>query len=123
MFCNLFLAMGPKRDLLSLIGMSVVKKISEVENVWEKNGYFNDSRPGLLIRRENFLENALAYLNQARKTVQSNRAIYLCDCEILGQIIEVSERPVDIENYQLKNREVKYLIPQYSESGDFVGVY
>ena len=63
-------------------------------------------------------------MNQACKTLLSNRIIYLCDCEILGQIIEVSERLPDNVDYQVKNNEVKYIRTHYnSETGDLLGVY
>ena len=42
---------------------------------------------------------------------------------MLGQIIEASNLPQDIQNYELQDREVKYLLPKYNpEIGDFQGL-
>ena len=116
--------MDSKRDLFSLVGKAVPKKYFEVKNVLKNNRYFNYSKPEVSIARENFPKNTLVYVNQTRKTLLSNMIIYLCDCEILEQIIEVSERLPDNVDYQLKNDEVKYIRIHYnSETGDLLGVY
>ena len=71
-----------------------------------------------------FPENSLYYINQSYLTIQKNKKIYYADYFLLGQIIEASNPLQDIQNYELQDREVKYLRPKYNpETGDFQGLY
>ena len=71
----------------------------------------------------NFPENSLFYINQSYLAIKRNKKIYYADYFLLGQIIEASNLPQDIQNYELQDREVKYLLPKYNpEIGDFQGL-
>ena len=76
------------------------------------------------MEKVNFPENALIYINQAYLTIYKIKKIFYANYFILGQIIEASNPPKDIKNYELQDREVKHLSPKYSpETGDFQGLY
>ena len=94
------------------------------ERVWKQAGFFGEIRTDYNMEKVNFPENALIYINQAYLTIYKNKKIFYANYFILGQIIEASNPPKDIKNYELQDREVKYLSPKYSpETGDFQGLY
>ena len=76
------------------------------------------------MKKVNFPENALFYLNQSYLTVKKNKKIYYCDFFIVGQIVEASNPPEDMSTYVLKESEVKMVRPKYNpETGEFLGLY
>ena len=94
------------------------------ERVWKEAGFFGNLRADNNMEKVNFPENPLIYINQAYLTVQKNKKIYCCDYFILGEIIEASNPPLNIETYELKENEVKYFRSRYNkETGKFLGVY
>ena len=71
----------------------------------------------------NFPENTLLYINQCYLTVLKNKKIYYCDYYIIGQIVEASNPPQNIDSSELQDREVKMFKPKYnSETEEFLGL-
>ena len=108
-------------SLFSLTGEPIHTNNSEV--VQKNIGYFDHTKSEVSIPQENFPENTLIYVKQARKTLVSNREVYMCDCEILGQIIEIPDIEFDV-NHELKSDEVRYIRTDYDiDTVELKGVY
>ena len=105
-----------RRDLLS-------QEISG-ERVWKEPGFFGDLRADYNMEKVNLTENSLIFINQAYLTIQKNKNIFYCNYFSLGQIIEASNLPNDLEKYELQDREVKYFRHRHNtETGEFLGLY
>ena len=87
------------------------------EALWPKDGYFKEQRSDLNLKKVNFPENTLIYINQARiSTVKAGeQAIYTTNV-ILAQILPYANVPDNIEKYQLKEDEVFLICPVYDRN-------
>ena len=93
------------------------------EALWPKDGFFKEQRSDLNLKKANFPENTLVYINQARiSTVKAGeQAIYTTNV-ILVQILPYANIPDDVENYELKEDEVFLVCPVYDrETSKFKG--
>ena len=66
----------------------------------KQGGIFGNVRTDFNLEKVNFPENLLFYVNQGYLTIQNSRKIYYGDNHIIGQIIESSDPPVEIKNYE-----------------------
>ena len=101
-------------------------EVSEIagEPIRKEDGYFGNFRTGFTLEKVNFPENSLFYVNQGYVTIQKSKKIFYADYHVIGQIIESSDPPVEIKNYECKDREVKYLRPKYDHGTvNFLGIY
>ena len=100
-------------------------KDSNTEKIWEESGFFKEQRIDLTIRKANFPENTLCYVNQGSVSqVKDGEAIYL-EYVILGQIMAVAnpDPSIDLDNYQFKENECLLYVPLYNkETGLFRGL-
>ena len=94
------------------------------EKVWRDFGFFEARRADYNMEKVKFPENTLLYVNQSYLTIQKNKKIYYSNYCIIGQIVEASNPPLNIDTYELKDREVKMVRPKYNvEAGEFLGLY
>ena len=79
------------------------------EKIWSKGGFYRDERNNFGIKKVNYPENTLFYVNQAYLTVQKSENIFYSDHFILGQVIPASNVPTDVDSYKCGPGEVKVL--------------
>ena len=91
-----------KNFTTKLVTENVDGEVSEIagESIWKQGGIFGNVRTDFNLEKVNFPENLLFYVNQGYLTIQNSRKIYYGDYHIIGQIIESSDPPVDIKNYE-----------------------
>ena len=86
------------------------------ERVWKENGFFGDQRADLTMKKANFPENTLVYVNNGSVTpVEGRLAIYL-EYVILAQLLPVAHLPpeVDPDNHKSLDNEVLIFSPLYN---------
>ena len=71
--------------------------------LWSSFGYFSEQTNNFNMKKVNYPENKIIYINQAYLTTKNNKKMYYADYQILGQIIEALNPP--------------------EETGDFLGFY
>ena len=95
------------------------------ERVWKENGIFGDKRADLTIKKANFPENKLVYINNGSVTpVNGGHAIYL-GYVILAQILPVANPPsnIDLDNHKYLDNEVSIFTLLYNtENGLYRGL-
>ena len=95
------------------------------ERVSKENGLFGDQRADLTIKKANFPENTLAYINNGSVTpVKGGHAIYL-EYAILAKILPMANPPsnIDLDNHKYLDKEVLIFTPLYNaENGLYKGL-
>ena len=59
-------------------------------------------------------ENSILYLIRRYLMLQKNKKMFYADYFLIGQMIEVSNPPENIDTYICKEREVKLVRPKYN---------
>ena len=63
------------------------------------------------------------YINQGYQSFKDNKKVYYNDVYVIVQIMPLSQQPKNIENYELKEDEVKIVQPRYDPvSGELLGI-
>ena len=95
------------------------------EFVCKENGFFGDQRADLTIKKANFPENTLVYINNGSVTpVKGGHAIYL-EYVILTKILPVANPPsnIDLNNHKYLDNEVLIFTLLYNtENGLYRGL-
>ena len=95
------------------------------ERVQKENGFFGDQRADLTIKKANFPENTLVYINNGSVTpVKGRHAIYL-EYMILAQILPVANPSpeVDLDNHKYLDNEVLiFTLLYHTENGLYRGL-
>lgn len=87
-------------------------------------GYFNNQPTDFNMKKINYPENSVIYVNQAYLTVKNDKIMFYADFYLIRQIIEALNLPESITNYVYKDREVKIYKPRYDVStAEFLGLY
>ena len=94
------------------------------ENVWLESGFFDDRRIDLTIRRANFPENTLCYVNQGTVWLvkDGEKAIYL-EFVVIGQVMPVAnaDPSINLETHVFKDNEVLLYVPVYNKATGLYG--
>ena len=88
----------------------------KTENIWKSNGFFKEQRTDLTIKKPNFHENTLVYVNQGSiSPIKDEQAIYL-EFVVLGQILSFPnpDPEVNLDNHDFKDNEALLFIPSYN---------
>ena len=92
-------------------------------NMWKDFGFFGSEICEFNIEKFNMPENTLFYVNQGYQSYKDNKKVYYNDIFIIAQIMPLAHQPKDIENYELKDDEVKILRSRCDPvSGEFLGI-
>ena len=94
------------------------------ERVWKENRFFGDQRADLTIKKPNFPENTLVYVNNGSVTLgKGSHAIYF-EFVIIAQILPVANLPLDLDldTHKYQENEVLIFTPLYdTENGLYRG--
>ena len=91
-------------------------------SMWKDFGFFGREICEFNIEKVNMPENTLFYVNQGYQSYKDNKKVYY-NIFITAQIMPLAHQPKDIENYELKDDEVKILRSRYDPvSGEFLGI-
>ena len=97
----------------------------KTEIIWKSNGFFKEQRTDLTIKKPNFPENTLVYVNQGSiSPIKGEQAIYL-EFVILGQILPFAnpDPKINLGNHDFKDNEVLLFVPSYNtETGLYQGL-
>ena len=80
----------------------------KTETIWKSNGSFKEQRTYLTIKKPNFPENTLVYMNQGSiSPIKGEQAIYL-EFVILGQILPFAnpDPKINLGYHDFKDNEV-----------------
>lgn len=92
-------------------------------NLWSNFRHFNTEYCDFSTEKANLPENTLFYVNQGYQSFKDNKKVYYNDIFIIAQIMPIAHHPKDIESYELKEKEVKFLRAKYDVvSGEFLGI-
>lgn len=84
--------------------------------------FFDDEKGDFNVANNSFLENTLFYINQGHISIHKDQIIVYNQYFIVGEVIELQNSPTSFDEYQLKENEVKIIVPFYNqETGDFKG--
>ena len=74
----------------TIVAESKTGNVSEIagEPIWKKSGYYSQLRTDYNLKKANFPENALLYINQVYLVVQKSKKIFYGEYFLLGQIHE-----------------------------------
>ena len=113
------------RKIVAVIFENNIRSVEvSVEKVRKNVGYFDARKSDYSMKKVNFPENILFYLNQSYLTTKKNNKIFYCDYFITGQTVKSSNPPWNVSSYTLKENEVKMVRPYYDpETGEFKGLY
>ena len=76
-----------------------------------------------LLKRLICLRILFFYINQGYQSFKDNKKVYYNDVYVIAQIMPLSLQPKNIENYELKEDEVKIVQPRYDPvSGELLGI-
>ena len=99
-------------------------QIFSTSRIWPEVGYFNNQLTDFNMKKVNYPENLVIYVNQAYLTVQNSKKKFYVNFYLIGQIIEALNPPENIANYVCKDCEVKIYKPRYDVSTvQFLGLY
>ena len=99
------------------------EKVKRSIQLWEDFGYFRTESCNFSIEKANLPENTVFYINQGYQSFKDNKKVYYNDVYIIAQIMPLSQQPKNIENYELKEDEVKIVQPRYDPvSGELLGI-
>ena len=97
----------------------------KTEIIWKSNGFFKEQRTDLTIKKPNFPENTLVYVNQGSIShIKDEQAIYL-ELVILGQILPFAypDPKIKLDNHDFKDNEVLLFVLSYkTETGLYQGL-
>ena len=92
-------------------------------DVWPEYGYFKQQPRDFGIKKENFPENSIFYLNQGYQSVKDNKNNYYANHFLIGQVNKCLNLPEDLINYRCEDSEVKMYRSRYdSATGSFQGL-
>ena len=84
--------------------------------------FFDDEKGDFNVAKNGCLENTLLYINQGQISTHNDQIIVYNQYFIVGEVIELQNSPSSFHEYQLKENEVKIIVPLYNqETGDFKG--
>ena len=99
--------------------------LKKTETIWKSNGFFKEQRTDLTIKKPNFPENTLVYVNQGSiSPIKGEQAIYL-EFIILGQILPFAnpDPKINLDNHDFKDNEVLLFVSSYNtETGLYHGL-
>ena len=99
-------------------------QVFSTSRIWPEVGYFNNQLTDFNMKKVNYPENLVIYVNQAYLTVQNSKKKFYVNFYLIGQIIEALNPPENIANYVCKDCEVKIYKPRYDVSTvQFLGLY
>lgn len=99
-------------------------QVFSTSRIWPEVGYFNNQLTDFNMKKVNYPENLVIYVNQAYLTVQNSKKMFYVNFYLIGQIIEALNPPENIANYVCKDCEVKIYKPRYDVSTvQFLGLY
>ena len=99
-------------------------QVFSTSRIWPEVGYFNNQLTDVNMKKVNYPENLVIYVNQAYLTVQNSKKMFYVNFYLIGQIIEALNPPENIANYVCKDCEVKIYKPRYDVSTvQFLGLY
>ena len=113
-----------KRMTMQLYVSNDKGSLKTTENFFHQDGYFGNQRSDLTLLKANFPENLLAYVNQSSISTLKNddKAIYTVNVA-LAQILPLVNSPLNIDEYECAEDEVKLLCPLYdTQTGQFLGL-
>ena len=114
---------GNDRTEMTLSASAVEEKQIKCINMLKNHGFFGTEFCDFSIEKANMPENTVYYVNQGYQSYKGNKKVYYNDVYIIAQIMPLAMQPKDIENYQLKDDEVKILRARYDPiSGEFLGI-
>lgn len=108
---------GNKRLKMQLFCVGSDDKLQNTEILWSENEFFGNQRSDLTLRKADFPENTLVYINQGTfsKMKDGEDAFYTVNV-VLAQILPLANSPENLKHYECKNDEVKLLCPVYDVS-------
>lgn len=93
------------------------------QTVWPSYEYFGFHACEFAIEKANLPENTIFHVNQGCLLYKDDRKIYYCVMFIIGQITPFIYQPKHMNDYVLKENEVKILRPKYNlTTGEFLGL-
>ena len=99
-------------------------QVFSTSRIWPEVGYFNNQLTDFNMKKVNYPDNLVIYVNQAYLTVQNSKKKFYVNFYLIGQIIEALNPPENIANYVCKDCEVKIYKPRYDVSTvQFLGLY
>ena len=99
-------------------------QVFSTSRIWPEVGYFNNQLTDFNMKKVNYPDNLVIYVNQAYLTVQNSKKMFYVNFYLIGQIIEALNPPENIANYLCKDCEVKIYKPRYDVSTvQFLGLY
>ena len=95
------------------------------KTIWKSSGFFKEQRTDLTIKKPDFPENTLVYLNQGSiSVIKGEQAIYL-EFVTLGQILPSAnpDPKINLDNHDFKGNEVLLFFPSdNTETGLYQGL-
>ena len=91
----------------------------KIEIIWKSNGFFKEQRTDLTIKKPNFPENTLIYVNQGSiSPIKGEQAIYL-EFVILRQILPFAnpDPKINLDNHNFKDNEALFIPSYNTETG------
>ena len=118
----------PEKDIETTIVASEFDdengQVFSTSRIWPEVGYFNNQLTDFNMKKVNYPENLVIYVNQVYLTVQNSKKMFYVNFYLIGQIIEALNPPENIANYVCKDCEVKIYKPRYDVSTvQFLGLY
>ena len=111
------------RTEVSFSALNGDEKVKRSIQLWEDFSYFRTESCNFSIEKANLPENTVFYINQGYQSFKDNKKVYYNDVYIIAQIMPLSQQPKNIENYELKEDEVKIVQPRYDPvSGELLGI-
>ena len=93
------------RNLKSQLLISINDAKTPSESFWSKIGFFRDAKSDFNLRKIDFPEKALIYINQAHLAIKKTPIIY-CSYVIFGQMIPLFNPPQDFDKYPTRQQDV-----------------
>lgn len=94
------------------------------QKIWSQSEYFKNQPTDCSMKKVNYPENLIFYINQWYLTIQNIKKMCYADDFLIDQIIEASNPPENIETHVCKDREVKLFGPKFDASTEeFSGLY
>ena len=92
--------------------------------MFTEQGHFGYSECTFQLEIENMPEHTIMYLNQSQITYKGSKKIYYAEYFVLGQILQRSHSPKNLEDILLGERDVILICPRYNiNSSKFEGLY
>ena len=92
-------------------------------DLFKKNVFFSSQVCAFSLEKANLPENTIFYVNQGYLSYKDNKKINYTDIFIVGQIVPLLNQPEKLDEYELKENEVKILRAKYDIiTGQFLGL-